>query len=254
MALPFEGSPVDIKGTGLPTPQATRRRFRKGSGWTTVNIWYSPRPDVIEGLAADLAVGGYTEIDTGSPQAGVFSVEASIPGQSEGEPSDPPENEWVLMASTEMRDVASHPLFGATLTSEDINEILDAASKGEAMPTLGSSPAQVLGRKLYDLISHGRKTYLHVPPILRHTTTVATFEQVVLSYAGVGNVVSSSGLPSGIPAAIVASINTIPIGAIISGMTQGWLKTSAEVRQNIFSRVDIIEEWAWDYWPIDLYA
>ena len=255
MPLPFElSSAMDIKGTGLPTQQPPRRRFEKGKGWTTIEIWEGPTESGIYGKAIDLQTAGYTEIDIYSPQPGIWRVEASIPGQSEGDPPDPAENEWVIIASTDMRDVRSHPLFGATITSEEINKIVDVIGKEKPMPTLGSAPAQVLGRKLYDLLSHGHTTFRHLPQILRHTQTVATFEQVVFSYAGVGNVVSSASLPSGITPAVVTAINTIPTGPVISGMVQGWLKTSAEVRQNIFSRVDILEEWLWDYHSLDLFA
>lgn len=254
MPLPgfFGGGGVDIKGTVLPTPQASRKRFVKGTGWTTVDIWESPSEVAAEGLANDLVLAGYTDVDILQSAPGVWRVEGSVAGQGQGDPPDPPIDEWTLDSSAQMRAVTDHPTF-LQLGQDTIKEIELAAEDNEEIPTV-SQALQTLANTLYGLIAKGKTTYYEEQPVLRHSQTVATFTEVVVSMSQINKIFTHESLPAGITPAVVAAIDSIPFGPAKPLMTQGWLKMSTIVRQNVFSRAEIIEEWQFGYWEDILYA
>lgn len=255
MPLPFflNSGAVAIKGDWQPTQQPNEKFFEKGKGWTTVEVWLSPTEDGAMGVAQDYVNKGYTEVRVSSIQPGVWRIEASTPGQGDGDPPDDPIDEWVLDSAVDVKPVESHPLFGATISPDEKAEIKNAVAQGDEMPTI-SAGAQALGLKLYNLLAHGRETYYTEEPLLRHSQVVATFNEVNFSMVGILNVFSTAGLPSGITPAVLAAINTITFGPVIAGFTQGWLKMPTIVRQSVFTRAEIVEEWRFGYWSLDLYA
>ncbi len=255
MGLPYKGpsDPEDIKGSKMPTQQASRRRWVKGIGWTTVEIWEGPTEDGVFGRAQELILAGYTEVEFFQVRHGVWRVEGSTPTEGQGVPGEDPIDEWTLDSFAELRPVQDNPYF-STLSAANILAIESAVNDGEGMPDLGSSPLNVTGLKLYNLLAKGTKTYYAEQPILRHVMTFATFDDVSFSMANTLKYHTQASLPSGIASAVQVAINSIPYGVAISGMAQGWMKMPTVVRQNIFTRAEIVEEWRFGYWETILYS
>jgi hypothetical protein len=259
MSLPFiaPGDPETIKGAKQPTQQASRRRWQKGIGWTTVEIWEGPTEGGVFGKAQEMIIAGYTEIDFYQVRPGVWRAEGSTPTEGGGVPPEDPIDEWTLDTTVEVRPVTEHPYFNQ-LGSSAILLVETAVNNGESVPsatTLGTPDVGVYAKavSLYNLLAKGTKTYYAEQPVLRHTLTFASFDEVTFSMANSLRIFTHASLPSGITPAVQAGIDTIAFGQNLSGMTQGWLKMPTTVRQNIFSRADIVEEWRFGYWETILY-
>lgn len=257
MPLPYLASTSDIKGALAPTKQPSRRRYIKGKGATTVEVWHGPTEDGIVGKYADLIAAGYTNVETSGVGNGIWQVEGSIEGDGEGSP-ELPVNQWQLLSSAEQVDILTHRKVVA-LNDEELKAVLEGVNN----PKPGVSPALTLANaiELYMLMMRGVKTYPRAQHILRHSLSVPNDDAISTSAAMGGDFRIWDGgdlpdMPAGFSAAISAigqpsSLDTEGVDG--DSFMWGWLKQPTTIATDIYGRTQIDREWWLANWPLFVY-
>lgn len=261
MALPFlePGQVSEIKGSSGMTKQANVRRFVKGQGWTTIEVWEGPLEGSAVGLSGDLQLSGFTDIEVRQVQPGVWRVEASIAGQGDGAPEEPV-NTWELLSTAEQVDIKFHNKVVA-MDDEELRKVVDAVNSPN--PEVGPALTSPDAIELYMLMMRGVNSYPRAQYILRHTVKVPNDNDVSAAVEGsMGDdflILNSGQLPS-MPSGIGTAVSLIgqPPSMDIEGADgdsffYGWLKQPTNIVTDVFGGTTIVREWWLANWPLFIY-
>lgn len=250
MSLPviWPGSAQLIKGTLQPIKQKSILRFVKGKGWTTVDVWESATEAAAKGLAQDLALAGYTNVEVSSPDQVKWRVEASIEGQGEGS-SDEPVDTWELLSTAEQVDILSHPT-SVGISNDVISDILDHINNPRKdVQFIGATADET---ELYRLQLRGVKSYAKPEHILRNTVSGSDTQlagRIVM--AGELQIWAKNQLPT-LPASILAAIDAMPVQYEMAGAgityEYGFLKQPPTIVVDVFGHATFTQEWHGPEW------
>jgi hypothetical protein len=241
---------MSVSGSGQAQKQKSQAEWVSGQGWTTIDVWEGPTEASILGLISQLA--GYTRIRYSSPDGTKWRLEASAPVQTPGgSTNEPPENVWELTGSPETKDIRLHPYFSSV--SDANRRAIETAISDKTAPTLTGGDA-TLANQLYQYLFRGQTSYYEEQVVLRHTATGATYDDIPPGLGDDLSVFTTAQLPrSEITPAVNTALNDLVSPTVPTGYVWGWLKVSTTVRQNVFSKAQLVEEWRLDLWPSVLY-
>lgn len=245
---------MDIKGTGQAVPLPDEKEYLSGQGWSVVKVLEGPTMQSLEGWATGYIGTGFTHIRIYSPDGVKWRLEARLPKENE-DVIDPPVIDWDLDGAMDSKDIAQHIYYINNLAPSDKRAIDEAISNHQAIPSnISADPDQNLAaNRYYNDLSLGRTAFTTTVWTLRENLTASTMADVEVSMTGTNMIWTAAQIGQlGVFSAVLASMQYLEGNAEASSNSDyvwGWLKTQVRVRQNIFSKVEVVTEWLFDLWP-----
>ena len=272
---------IEYRGTPAPLRQRLTERFSPTRGFTAEYEYKGFDAHKIRNLAARYAQAGYEYEFT--DEQGIHTLVATVPDGGAGNLSVRVDT-WEIAVSQQSPSVFRHPWVQQVQDAGISDDI--AAGIKQAMENSETTVAEIVGKGYFNSLNAGdlawlirllerarigHDSYMDWKYVLRHTTNVSSRYSANISDVGIGynyntaQLLTEAGDPNlwiyPLPGRLAFKIEEIAfdyfarwdVAEIQDHYQVGWLKTASSEGTAADGRVNIVTEYHFDRWTLDLY-